>query len=398
MSAALIAAGHTPAPIAKADVAIVNTCTVTSEADHKTRKAIRKASRECAGPVVVTGCATAIDPEALAALGESVIVEPNRKLAIEKALAVLDLGFEPVAAQPAHPRAAEGFHTRMGIKVQDGCNNRCAYCIVNRARGKSVSMPLESVVSEVRLASESGVAEVVLTGINIGSYRTIADSGRILKLPQLIEALLERTDIGRIRMSSIEPPDVDDELIALLERYRGRFCAHLHMPLQSGCNRTLAAMGRLYTSEDFAGRVEAVYEARPDATITTDVIAGFPQETDEDFAQTLEFCRRMRFSKIHAFRYSIRPGTPAAEMEGQIDPKIKAQRASSLHLLSDEMRRDDMLRRVGSRELIVVESGRIGMSESYHEVVVTGDEPRRGEILELEFTGVEESRLIGKRV
>ncbi|MCR5846360.1 MAG: tRNA (N(6)-L-threonylcarbamoyladenosine(37)-C(2))-methylthiotransferase MtaB [bacterium] len=400
MSAALISAGHTPAPLAEADVAIVNTCTVTSEADHKTRKAIRRASRECAGPVIATGCATAIDPEALGQLGENVIVEPSRQLAIEKALAVLEREAGLAAQAPnAHPRAAEGFHTRMGIKVQDGCNNRCTYCIVNKARGRSASMPLESVVSEVALASESGIAEVVLTGINIGSYREVDDSGRMLKLPQLIEALLERTGIGRIRLSSIEPPDVDDKLIALLERYRGRFCAHLHMPLQSGCDRTLAAMGRLYDTADFARRVEAIYAVRPDASITTDVIAGFPQETDADFAQTLEFCRRMRFSKIHAFRYSVRPGTPAAEMVGQVDPRIKVQRASSLHILSDELRCDDMLRRVGSRELVVVETGRIGMSESYHEVVVEGEMPRRGEMLELEFTGIEENaRLMGKRI
>lgn len=463
MAASCIAAGAERTPPEDADVAIVNTCTVTAEADAKTRKAIRRLSRKCSCPVIVTGCAAAIHGSELAGLGEHVVVEPARLKASQMAVDVLqrcgagDVGdacleseadpgagaacdgrapadgmmpggdaecsvlaegpakdatdrahdegsaetatddgsassasdpntpiaaFEASSPEAARVRATGGFKTRMDIKIQDGCPNSCTFCIVHIARGPMVSVDADDVVSQVESAACAGVGEVVLTGINLGCYRS-----RGLKLPGLIERLMQ-TGIGRVRISSIEPPHVDEELAGVMAEYGQRICAHLHVPLQSGCDRTLEAMGRLYDTAEFERRIAIVREARPELSLTTDVIVGFPGETDGDFEESLAFCRRIGFSKMHVFRYSRREGTPAATMEGQVPPETMSARSARMRELSDQMRLEDAESRVGGRERLLMMYPTVGMAQSYHEAVV--DAPQEvGSFVDVTVTGAD---------
>ncbi|MGI6216230.1 MAG: tRNA (N(6)-L-threonylcarbamoyladenosine(37)-C(2))-methylthiotransferase MtaB [Coriobacteriales bacterium] len=412
MAASCIAAGAEPCELDRADVVIVNTCTVTAEADAKTRKSIRHAAGLCRGPVIVTGCAAAIDPEQLQSLAPNVIVEPVQfkasKIAVDALKAVgsgiggMATGIVTSADDPTPEslkiespeairiRATDNFKTRMDIKIQDGCENACTYCIVHVARGEARSVPLRTVVDEVSVASESNVGEVVLTGINLGGYD---DHG--IRLPKLVSAILEETPIGRVRISSIEPQHVTSELLEVLSENPGRLCAHFHIPLQSGCDKTLAEMGRGYDSEAYLKMVHELRSVRPDVAISTDVIAGFPGETDEDFEQSYEFCRRVGFSRMHVFRYSRRPGTPAAERSDQVDSEVMSIRAQRLRSLSKEMQADDIRRRIGNVEQVLMMSSQKGMSESYHDVV--SEKPlERGALLRMRLEGVdEEGRLLG---
>lgn len=437
MAASCIAAGAERTPPEDADVAIVNTCTVTAEADAKTRKAIRRLSRNCSCPVIVTGCAAAIHGSELAGLGEHVVVEPARLKASQMAVDVLQrcgegnvgadgdsegsasaegpakaatdrahdegpaetatddgsassasdpntpiAAFEASSPEAARLRATGGFKTRMDIKIQDGCPNSCTFCIVHIARGPMASVDADDVVSQVASAARAGVGEVVLTGINLGCYRS-----RGLRLPGLIERLMQ-TGIGRVRISSIEPPHVDEELAGVMAEYGQRICAHLHVPLQSGCDRTLEAMGRLYDTAEFERRIALVREARPELSLTTDVIVGFPGETDGDFEESLAFCRRIGFSKMHVFRYSRREGTPAATMEGQVPPETMAARSARMRELSDQMRLEDAESRVGGRERLLMMYPTVGMAQSYHEAVV--DTPQEvGSFVDVTVTGAD---------
>lgn len=415
MAASCMAAGGVRRDAGDADVAIVNTCTVTAEADAKTRKAIRKLLRESSCPVVVTGCAAAMHADDLAALSERVVVEPSRLKASQVAVNVLaeaagasapradaapgaNMAMATPTALEKPPatevfvaqspdavklRATSGFKTRMDIKIQDGCNNACTYCIVHVARGPVTSLSIAEVVAQVESAHAAGVGEVVLTGVNLGCFN---DHGA--RLPQLLEALM-RTPIGRVRISSIEPPHINAELAQVMGANPQRICAHLHVPLQSGCDRTLAAMHRLYDSDEFVQRIALVRDACPELSLTTDVIVGFPQESDEDFAQSLDFCRSMGFSKMHVFRYSRREGTPAAEMDGQIPPEVAAQRARAMRDLSDEMRHADALARVGRRERLLMMTPTLGMAQSYHEVVLSTPQSE-GSFVDATIDGVRE--------
>lgn len=378
----LAALGGRPVSQDEAQVVVVNTCTVTGEADKKARKAIHRALREPLAPwVVVTGCGAAIHPDELAALGERVVLEPDRCRVPALAAELLGLDSQRAADVPAQVRAGEGYPTRMGVKVQDGCDNACTYCIVHVARGKAKSRPADQVVAEVAAAGAAGVREVVLTGINLGRYD---DEG--LSLAGLLGQVLARTAISRVRLSSVEPPEVTDELLDAMAAGGQRVARHLHVPLQSGCQRTLAEMGRKGTAEEYARMVERARRTVPGIALTTDVIAGFPGETEEDFAECLSFCERQRFSKMHVFRYSRREGTPAAARTDQVPAPVAADRADRLRRLSDRMRAKDAQGRVGSVELVVFEQVGEGTSGSYHRVVCASDAASSGALIPVRFT------------
>ena len=247
--------------------------------------------------------------------------------------------------------------TRPGIKVQDGCDLRCTYCIVWKARGRSSSVPAAQVVEEVEAAIARNAREVVLTGINLGCYD---DSG--MRLPELLEMLLEKTSVGRLRISSIEPQDVDERLVSLMASSEGRIAPYLHMCLQSGSEQVLRRMGRVYSAEDFAERAEMAYRSVPNLAIETDLIVGFPGETDEEFEESRAFCERMRFSHIHTFRYSKRPGTKAAQMDGQVPPQVSAARGEAIRSLGDELRASCAESLVGSEDLVVTQETGSGIS------------------------------------
>ncbi len=345
----------------EASVVIVNTCAVTGEAEAKTRKAVRHAASLPGSPLVIaTGCVANLFANEIAALAPNVRVERDK--AAVAALAAGALGLDGPAAEVCAAAPTPTGRTRPGIKIQDGCDNRCTYCIVWRARGAARSMPPEEVLAAVRAAQGRGAHEVVLTGINLGSYRASDASGRELRLPALLDLLLTKTDVGRIRLSSIEPPDVTAELCAVMAAAGERVAPFLHVCLQSGCDETLRRMARVYRTEAFRRVVETAREHLPHVAVGTDLIVGFPGETDEDFERSLAFCREMRFAKMHVFRYSRRPGTPAATMAGQVDPHVMAARGERARALADELRLAEAARLVGERDLVVVQYPGRGVS------------------------------------
>lgn len=370
-----------------AAVIIVNTCTVTGEADAKARKAVRQALKAAGAPVVVvTGCLAAIDPDALRALGERVVVEADKEAVAARVadalrLAPVQAGEPRVTSAPA--RSGDGFRTRVPVKIQDGCDNHCSYCIVPHARGVLRSRPAADVIAEVESLVAAGTREVVLTGINLGRY---ADG--VIRLPELLRAIAE-TGIARVRMSSIEPPDVTDALVRAIAA-NPAVCEHLHVPLQSGSDAVLRAMGRKYSTADFAERLRHAREALPGLAVTTDVICGFPGETDEDHATTIAFCERMGFSKMHVFRYSVRAGTPAAEMPNQLAAEVKAQRAAELRRLDAGLQQRFAESRVGQQVAVLVErvdgAKAEGTTREYLHVRMPAGEASVGELVEVRLT------------
>jgi len=328
---------------AAADVVVVNTCTVTGEADHKARKAVRRALAAPSKPVVVvTGCLAALDTEGLRALGDRVVVEADKGQVAARVLGALASRITAAdggrfagerssmavgdAVRPVATSSVERTRTRAQVKVEDGCDAFCSYCIVPYARGVPRPVPLAEVVSQVSALVAAGVAEVVLTGINIGRY---SDGG--VRLPELMEAVAA-TGVSRLRLSSIEPGDVDGALLAAAARIDA-FCPHFHMPLQAGADSVLVRMRRPYDSGGFRAAVDRARDAFPGMAISTDIIVGFPGETDNEFAETMALVEDVAFSRAHVFRYSARRGTPAATMAGQVAPPVKAARARVLREL-----------------------------------------------------------------
>ena len=371
---------------ARADVVIVNTCTVTAAADAQARDAIRKLhARNPAARVIATGCYAQRAPEELAELpGVSWVVGNSHKPEIPL---LLDLpgegtagrsasGFVPASALgdeklsllhgPAkiltgdifEQRAllaapvigGEGNHTRPVVKIQDGCNSRCAYCVIPFVRGRSRSLEPAQVIEEIARLSASGYREIVLSGINLGTYGR--DLSPRVELIELLRRILDETSVERLRISSIEPTDVTEELIALFASNE-RMAQHFHMPLQSGCDRVLAAMHRWYRAEHYARRVELIRERLPDAGIGADVIAGFPGETDAEHAETVAFIGALPFSYLHVFSFSQRPGTRAAELPNQVQPAVVKNRARELRALGEEKAKE-FRRSQSGRELRVL--------------------------------------------
>lgn len=353
----------------EARVIVVNTCAVTAEAEAKTRKAVRHAAALPGSPLVIaTGCVASLFADELASLGPNVTVERDKSAVARTALRELGLDGSDAAPGACSLTPTPTGRTRPGIKIQDGCDNRCTYCIVWRARGSSRSVAPDEVISSVRAALGRGAREVVLTGINLGRYRAKDDSGRELDLVGLLDRVLERTDVGRVRLSSIEPPDVTPELCALMASAGKRVAPFLHVCLQSGCDDTLRRMARVYRSDDYRRAVAVAREAVPGLALGTDLIVGFPGETDDEFERSLAFCEEMRFAKMHVFRYSRRPGTPAATMPGQVGPAVSAARSARARELGKRMRHEEAARHVGARDLVVVQAHGSGVTGGLFDV------------------------------
>ncbi|MBA4370857.1 MAG: tRNA (N(6)-L-threonylcarbamoyladenosine(37)-C(2))-methylthiotransferase MtaB, partial [Coriobacteriaceae bacterium] len=345
------------AQAAEADVVVVNTCTVTGEADRKVRKAVHRALRECAGPVVVTGCMATVDGggAALAALDPRVVVEPDKSRLPSRVASLVD-GPAPAAHGV---RSGEGFRTRAAVKIQDGCDARCAYCIVPDARGPARSVPVADVLAEVRALVAAGTREVVLTGVNLGRFA--AGDGPGDDLADLVRAVAAEGP-ARVRLSSIEPLDITERLLTALAGTPA-VCAHLHVPLQSGSDRVLAAMRRGYTAAQYEEAIARAREALPGLSVTTDVIAGFPGESDADLAETLALVERVGFSKLHVFRFSARPGARAAEMGGQVPHAVRDSRAAELRAAGERLCEAYVRGRAGREAEMLVERVADGMAE-----------------------------------
>lgn len=376
-----------------ADVIVVNTCAVTGEAQAKTRKAVRRALGRHQRPwVVATGCVASLFADELAALGERVVVEADKARVAELALSLatdarapLGCGLIQQAADGVRATTPTG-RTRPGVKIQDGCDNRCTFCIVWRARGRSRSRPADEVIEEVRSSVRDGAREVVLTGINLGAYRDQA-SGATLALPGLLRRILVETDVERLRLSSIEPPDVTRELLSVMAQAPERVAPFLHICLQSGCDTTLRQMGRVYDTAGFARTVAEARSQLPDLALGTDLIVGFPGESDADFERTLAFCEQMAFAKMHVFRYSPRPGTPAAGRADQVPAPVRARRSERALALAARMRREQAQRRLGERELVCVQEVGRGVSGGLFDVLVDEDLPT-GELVHVRPHGL----------
>lgn len=330
-------AGHTLVESPdQADMVVLNTCTVTEAAASDSRQKIRQAVRAGAGKVVVTGCWVTMEPASAASMpGVSKIV-PNAQ---KDQLVSQVLNIEPEVFDreflEREPIPGARLRTRAFIKVQDGCDNRCTFCITTLARGPSRSRPPEEILRDLRAARAGGVQEAVLTGVHLGSWGQ--DFARPQTLSSLVKTLLAETDVPRLRLSSLEPWDVDEDLLVLFQDRR--LCRHLHLPLQSGCAATLRRMARKITPQSFANLVAKARSVCPEIAITTDIIAGFPGETQAEFEESLAFVSEMKFAGGHVFPYSARPGTAAAQMPNQVPyAERKARSAQFLALLSQAAR------------------------------------------------------------
>lgn len=392
-AALLLNSGAEESSVEHADAVVVNTCAVTGEAEKKTRKAVRGVLRENAyATVFVTGCSAALRPQVFTEMSERVRVVPKADLPGEiKRLAASSTEPKSCSGQDGTIgfaddgtllRIGQSFPTRVGVKVQDGCNSACTYCIVHVARGPAVSMPFERIVAECVHYARAGVKEIVLTGINLGSYCDNSER-RPRTLAHLLSELLESTrryassdePPCRFRISSVEPKDVDEGLIEILAASGGRVCRHLHLPLQSGSSNVLREMARPYDADYYIDLVSILRKRVPQLSLSTDIIVAFPGETDEDFNATLSVAKECAFSKIHVFPYSKREGTPAAERVDQVPGIQAAARAKQLRHLAKQLRAADYRARTGSCERVLVEQYGRGMTESYYEITVPSNLP-----------------------
>ncbi len=374
---AYLARGGEMVSAAYAELIVVNTCTVTGEAEKKTRKAIHRALRvNKQARVIVTGCAANVDPEGYAALDERIAVVDKSEL--------LNIG--DVADSAPALRVGSDFPARAGVKIQDGCDHACTFCIVHVARGKAWSRPSDEIVSEVKALVGSGVSEIVMTGIDLGSYLEAPGHD----LCWLLDKLMDEVPNCRFRISSIEPISVSDELIELMAGSNGRICKHLHLPLQSGSSKVLAEMDRPYDADYFKALVLKLRKAMPTISLTTDLMVAFPGETEDDFGQSLEMALFSQFSKIHVFRYSKRAGTPAAARADQVPAEVSECRAKELRDLSFKLHLSFGESLVGHKELVAVEGDGMGMSDSFYRVRLNRDY-KPGSLVPLRLTSIDGS-------
>ena len=400
--------GYTLAKDGEADVYVVNSCTVTAEGDKKSRQWLRRAKRKNPGAVtVLAGCYPQAFPEKAAALAEADVVVGNagRAALLQDIQKALESGERVVDIRPHEkgerfeelftadtglraPDAGAGGHTRAFVKVQDGCDNRCAYCVIPRARGASRSRAEASVLEELAALAAAGYKEVVLTGINLPGYGK--DTGT--DLVSLIEAAAAVEGIERIRLGSLEPDLLDDGSIARMAAVK-ELCPQFHLSLQSGCTATLRRMRRVYTAEEYALVVEKLRAAYGGAaSFTTDVIVGFPGESEAEFAESLAFVRARRFLKVHVFPYSRRAGTPAADFPGQLTEVEKADRVHRMQRAADQVRDDLAQEMVGGEETVLLEqrlSGNLltGYTRLYLPTVVKGRGLAPGQAVRVRLVG-----------
>jgi threonylcarbamoyladenosine tRNA methylthiotransferase MtaB len=323
-------AGHAVVPTPElADMAVVNTCAVTVQAASDSRGKIRTIARAGVNEIVATGCWSTLQPKEAAALPNVLRVVPNDNKD-DLVPDLLGLPKQDFELEPLSRVRLPGLHrrTRAFIKVQDGCDNHCTFCVTTVARGESRSRSLADVIKDVQFALEGGTKEIVLTAVQLGSWGQDFNS----HLHHLVKTILRETDTPRLRLSSLEPWDLDADFFSLWEDKR--LMPHLHLPLQSGSDSTLKRMARKTTQESFRELVFAARNIMPDIAITTDLIGGFPGETEEEFFETLSFVNEINFAGGHVFTYSPRPGTGAAKMKGQIRPEVGKKRN---HILQDAL-------------------------------------------------------------
>ncbi len=406
----------------EAEVVILNTCTVTASADQDVRSAIRRIHRESpATRILVTGCYAQRSPEEISSLpGVSVVVGNSHKHQVADYVLPLTTaaGFVPLSqigtadspdviigdifahtellAAPVFDGEDSASKTRPNLKVQDGCNNRCSFCIIPFVRGRSRSLQLEYVIRETNALVARGYREVVLSGINLGRWGR--DLSPRTNFAAMLRAILDNSAIEKLRISSVEPMDWSNELIELVASSQ-RIAKHAHVPLQSGSDKVLRRMHRKYRPWHYADRVERIRQAMPDAAIGADVMVGFPGETNEDFEQTRAFIERLPLTYLHVFTYSSRPGTPSAEMPDQVAVPVARERNRVLRELADRKKREFMRSFVG-RDLEAITLTRFdgksteALSDNFLKLRVVGNHPAN-RLMAVRIDGLLDDELAG---
>ena len=403
--------------ISAAEVVVINTCTVTAVSSQKSRQMIRRAAKKNCLTVVV-GCYAQSEPEAVAKIaGVDVIIGTKDRTKIvelvEAALAIRneELGIrneqskllsvvgnvEDISEFEELPHTPH--RTRAFLKIEDGCNKFCAYCIIPYVRGRVRSRKLESIRAECLQLKEAGFREIVLTGIHIGAYGR--DFGEKISLVDAIKTVLDAADPLRLRLGSIESAEMTDELIDLIKT-DARICNHVHLPLQSGCDEILKAMHRPYTTKNFSELTARLIKEVPEISIGTDLIVGFPGETDENFSATLNFIREQPFSKIHVFPFSARAGTVAASLPNQIPPQIKKARAGQALEISRAKAEKFSARLLGKTVEIIAETSTDGivdgLTKNYVRVYVPDENIRLGSVARIKIERLHKDGVFGAAV
>ena len=391
-----------------ADVYIINTCTVTNMSDRKSRQIIRRAKQINPNSILVaTGCYAQTAKEELEKITDIdlivgntekkdivKIVEEYRDNKNRERVKMSDINKQKEFVDFGSVTYTE--KTRAVIKVQDGCNNFCSYCIIPYAKGRVRSRKLESVVKEITEIAAKGIKEVVITGIHVASYGIDFDNNT--RLIDLLEAIQKIDGIKRIRLGSLEPNIITEEFVNRLKKVT-KMCDHFHLSLQSGCDETLKRMNRKYTDETFEKEVNLLRKTFPDVALTTDVIVGFPGETEEEFNETYKYLSKIRFTKLHVFKYSPRKGTVAAKMKNQIDSTVKEKRSHKLIELSNECEIEFLDRYVGKELKVLFEKqdGEYIKGHTTNYLVVKVKEKKlENQIKEVKIVSRDELELIGE--
>lgn len=389
-----------------ADLYIINTCTVTNKSDSKSRKVIRGAiKKNPEAIVVVMGCYAQLAKDDIVAIdGVDIILGNDDKDKIyeiveqykkdnKQQVLVSDIMKSKVMSDLATDTFYE--NTRAFLKVQDGCNNFCSYCIIPYARGGVRSKPKEQVLKEVKELVENGYLEVVLTGIHTGGYGQ--ETGEY-NISDLVEDILKIPNLARLRISSIEISEIDEKLISILTT-SPKLAKHLHIPIQSGSNDVLVSMRRKYTTAEFIAKVKQLKSMIDNLSVTTDIIVGYPTETDELFEESLETCKAVEFSELHVFPYSKRNGTPAAKLK-QVSDTTKKERSERLLALSDELKAAFYKNNIGLVDSIIVENVNdeyvLGKTSNYLSVKVYANGYNVGDIINIKVTDVENEYCVGE--
>lgn len=389
-----------------ANIFVINSCTVTSESDRKTRQCVRHYKKKHPeSTVVLTGCMPQSFPEMAEKLTEADIVlgNKNNKLLVSslneyfgECCRVLHLE-QHQSGEALFSSGISDFEerTRATLKIEDGCDRFCSYCIIPKARGRVRFKAIEDIKNEVKALADNGYREIVLVGINLSAY----GKGSILNLADAIFAVAENEKIERIRLGSLEPDHITDELIERMAKCE-KLCPQFHISLQSGCDKILKKMNRHYTSDEYFALCEKLRKAFSDCTLTTDIMVGFPHENDEDFEITKAFAEKVGFEKIHIFPYSRRSGTVADKMDGQIEKSVKAQRVSELSKVADKIRNEFLKSQIGKTVSVLIEGKQrdgeyFGYTPNYTPVKIHS-EVEIGKIIEIKIVSVNDDYCIGK--
>ena len=383
------------------DIVIINTCSVTNIADQKSRKMVRQFKKKHPNAVlVVAGCSSFYKQEEYQAMGIDILLGNQKKSQIVELLEEYFQSHQPYVffsksrLLPFEDMQIDKFttHTRAYVKVQDGCDNFCSYCVIPYVRGSIRSKDFQTAIQEVQTLVLNGHQEIVLTGIHTGSY----GYGTEHDLTDLIHEISQFEGLKRIRISSIEVTELNDKFLEELA-YNPKICNHMHIPLQAGSDEILKRMNRKYTLEEFGAKLKQIREIRPDIAITTDIIVGFPGETEELFLKTMATAKEFQFSKIHVFPYSLREGTKAAAMDGHVSNEEKHERSKRLTELSKELERDYAMKFLGKEVDVLIEQNNEGFTSNYLRVRSDQD-ISNNTLVTLEIVDIQNDECIGKVV